>query len=187
MDRIGYIGIYGKIFRTQIPMVQDISSTLLGPSLSRALFYSDLASDIFMCINLYRNCHFKYFITSMIIIILSYLTTVFYLRLRTKRDWNIAFGYPYYHGKGILIRFKSYFTGEKLSEETDNERIIENHIIFIETISESILQLCLSFLLVHQFGIISSGFWRFIQISSLITSTLSIYLTFSKVSKFQNI
>ena len=97
------------IFSTKL---KQMFSTVIRPVLTSGLYYSDLITDILMTINLYRNCHIKYFITSMVILPVHYFTTVLFLKFRTKTDWTAAFIYPYHYGKDHLyltVLFKGYF------------------------------------------------------------------------------
>ena len=96
--------------------LKQIFSTVIRPVFTSGLYYSDLITDILMTINLYRNCHIKYFITSMVILPVHYFTTVLFLKFRTKNDWKTAFNYPYYYGKDHLYSKVSNHIFEFLTE-----------------------------------------------------------------------
>ena len=95
--------------------------------------------------------------------------------------------YPFQHSNIVKEQIKRNWyaicTGELLPETPLRETIYTHHISFVHATSESILQLCLSCLILREFGLSISNFDRFIQISGLIASLLSLCLAFAKVCK----
>ena len=72
------------------------------------------------------------------------------------------------------------YKDEELPMESEEHKIFCHQITFMEALSESILQLCLSCLVIREFGL--NPFSAFRQLSSLISSLVSTVLAFSKVS-----
>ena len=63
--------------------------------------------------------------------------------------------------------------------ESEEHKIFSHQIAFMEALSESIPQLCLSCLVIREFGLNPSSAFR--QLSSLLSSLTSTLLAFSKV------
>ena len=72
--------------------------------------------------------------------------------------------------------------GDELPEEPDTTKTFAYEIVFLETMSESVLQLCLSCLVIRQFGLSIDSNERFIQITGLFSSLMSICISFGQVS-----
>ena len=76
--------------------------------------------------------------------------------------------------------------GEELEEEDQEKRQFAHHLSFIEAMSESVFQLCLSCLVLREYGISTSNYTKFVQLSSLVTSVLAITHEFAKVTAFNS-
>ena len=77
--------------------------------------------------------------------------------------------------------FNSIWRGEERPEKSVKEKIYSHHIIFIEATSESVLQLALSCLIIREFGISPDTWEKVIQLSSLLTSLISVCNAFAQV------
>lgn len=98
MDRIGYTGIYGKIFRLEITRVlKQIFAVLFGPISTYGFYHYDIITDILQIIALFSNCHWRYGFISILFIVISYITSVIHLILFMDQDLFTAISYPYYH------------------------------------------------------------------------------------------
>ena len=88
--------------------------------------------------------------------------------------------------KNLLCYMKDCFLaivkGQEVPEESEAMKLYAHHLAFNEATSESTFQLCLNCMNMREFGISTDPFTRFIQISSLITSILTISLEFAKVN-----
>jgi hypothetical protein len=128
---------------------------------------------------------FKFFGASVAILASSYLCTATYLKLHFKESWGTALSYPYYHGRNLFRHFKrsavAIWRNEELPEETEREQRYAHSVKFFETVTESVLQLCLSCLILREFGLSSAGFQAFNQLSGIFSSLVSIVLLFAKV------
>lgn len=80
--------------------------------------------------------------------------------------------------------WKNIKSGRDLPNENQENRIFAHQLAFIEAMSESVFQLCLSCLILREFGLSKSPFTKFIQLSSLVTSALAITHEFAKVKSF---
>ena len=71
------------------------------------LYVSDIYSDIAMTVFLYDNCHFNYYYLSVACLVISYLTTVWYLAklVHNPLNWFDAMFYPYHAIKIIMKKF----------------------------------------------------------------------------------
>ena len=167
-------------------LLRKIAQTIFGPVLGYGLYYYDLGSDIWNTVTYFRNCHSHFGMFSIIIMVTSYFSTVTYLRLRMKKKISSALFYPFEHSTNILkqvkFSFSAIFKGKKLPDESDDEKIYAHHVTFMEAITESILQLCLSCLVLREYGLSNVTTERFGQVSGLFSSLLSICLAFAKVS-----
>ena len=157
------------------------------PLLNHGLYHFDFWSDLWNTITYFKNCHPIYGTCSILIIISSYFTTALFLKLRMKESLYSALLHPFNFSKLVINQIKrngyAICTGELLPETPLKETIYIHHISFVQATSESILQLCLSCLILREFGLSNSNFDRFIQISGLIASLLSLCLAFAKVHK----
>ena len=177
------------VFKTKFKglTIIKVFETLIGPIKSYGLYYYDIISDFLFMITLFRNCHFKYGITSLSIMILSYLTTMIYLTVYMKQNFKKSLIYPYYHGRNLLSQTKksilAIWHGEDLPEESDESKHFGHCVRFLESTTESVLQLCLSCLVLNEFGLSTNEYEKFNQLTSLLTSLISICLLFSKVRK----
>lgn len=75
---------------------------------------------------------------------------------------------------------------DKLESEDEKDKEFAHQISFIEAMSESVFQLCLSCLILREFGISADPFSRFIQVSTFVFSILSISIAFGKVTPILN-
>ena len=127
----------------------------------------------------------KYFATSVGILVSSYLCTAAYLKIHFKEAWGTALLYPYYHGRNLFRHFKrsaiAIWRNQELPEETEKEQQYAHAVKFFETVTESVLQLCLSCLILREFGLSKAGFQAFNQLSGIFSSLGSIVLLFAKV------
>ena len=161
---------------------------IIGPFGSLVvLYYGDLFSDVFNMMTLYRNCHFKYFGLSFAILVVSYFTTVLYLRFNLNETWRRAVSYHGIHVKHYLLQINRDYNavwrkGEELPEELEEEKNFAHNISFLEATSESIPQLCLQIVVLREFGISTTAREGFFQVTGLVTSLVSFCLLFAKVS-----
>ena len=161
--------------------------TIIGPFCSLVvLYYGDLLSDIINMITLHQNCHYKYFVLSLAILVLSYLTTVLYLRFNLNETWRRAVFYHGIHVKYYILQIHRNYKaiwrqGEQLPEELEEEKNYAHNISFLEVTSESIPQLCLQIVVLREFGISTDAREGFFQVTGLVTSLVSFCLLFAKV------
>ena len=162
-----------------------IGKTLFIPLLIYCLYYYDLLTDFVNTITLFQNCHKYLGLASMSIMLSSYTTTVLYLIFQMEEKIPVAFLYPFHHSRNLMKimkrRFLAVIRGEEVPLDIPEERIFMHNISFIEATSESVLQLCLTCLILREFGTSTDTFEKFMQLSGLLTSLLSIVLAFAKV------
>ena len=93
--------------------------------------------------------------------------------------------YPYHHGRNLFSQLKantiSIWRGEELPEEPQQDKLYGHCIMFFETMSESMMQLCLNSVIIRPNVYESSN-----QISGLVSSLLSVILLFAKVRTKNN-
>ena len=159
-----------------ILLLKSIWSFVTLDSLSKllefGLYFADVTSDILLALDLNSNCHFHYFYASITIMIISYLTTVQYLiRRNLSSGWLNATIFPYIHLRNLIMNV----TGNVSPNEEAFNSVYGHHIRFIESTSESAIQLFLSCLILREFGIESN-----IRILSPILSIISLYVSFAK-------
>ena len=65
-------------------ILKKLAITALGPLLDYGLYYYDLYSDTYFTFTLAKNCHWKFFTSSIGILVSSYIITVAYLRCHFK-------------------------------------------------------------------------------------------------------
>ena len=96
-----------------------------------------------------------------------------------------SFMFPYHHGRNLFNQMKAntiaIWRGEELPEQNEKERLYGHCIIFFETMTESLMQLCLNTLVLREFGLSPNRFEASNQLSGLFSSLLSIILLFAKV------
>ena len=137
-------------------------------------------------IMLFTNCHKYYGITSLSIICVSYATTAAFVKFKFNIEFKKSLCFPLKHSKNLLHHLKDsimcIWKGEPFPDESEESKVFGHHIAFLETMSESMPQLCLQLIVLRQFGVSKEPFQSFTQSSSLYSSLISICLLFSKVS-----
>ena len=165
--------------------LRKIVQTICGPIFAYVLYYYDILSDFINTITLFNNCQPLFASISLMIIFTSYLTTVLYLKYMVKETLYSSLSYPLRHGRNIFNIVKqncfAIYKNKDLPKESEADKSFSHHIVFIEATSESVLQVCMSCIILRQFGISTKPFESFMQLSGLITSLVSICLAFSKV------
>ena len=181
------ITFMGKIKQS---LIGKLGMTLIGPVLTYGLYYYDYFSDLSLMITLFINCHYYYGITSIVIMVLSYVTSAIFLKFKMKQEFKESLLYPYYHSKNLFLITKenilAIVRGKTLPEESDDSIILSHYITFLETITESVPQLCLQIMVLREFGLSKDLYERFNQTTGLCTSLISICLLFGKVSYSKN-
>ena len=123
----------------------------------------------------------------MAILISSYLCTATYLKCHFKEAWSKALLYPFYHGKNLWKHLKrsalAIRRGEDLPEEPQREKEYGHGVKFFEAFTESVLQLCVSCLVLREFGLSTVLYESISQLSIIFTSLASIILLFAKVGR----
>ena len=93
--------------------------------------------------------------------------------------------FPYHHGKILLKEMKAntiaIWRGEELPEQQEKDKLYGHQIIFFEAMTEGLMQLCLSTLVLREFGLSPNHSQASNQISGLFSSLISIILVFAKV------
>ena len=162
-----------------------MGKSLIIPLLTYCVYYYDILTDLLNAITLFQNCHKYLGMTSISIIFSSYITTLLYLKFQMEEKITVALLYPFHYSKNLLKIIKckllAITKGEEVPEESHKEKVFMENISFIEATSESVLQLCLNCLTLREFGTSADLFEKFIQLSGLSTSLLSIVLAFAKV------
>ena len=163
----------------------QILKTIFGPMLSHVLYYFDIFSDVSNTMISFQNCQPVFGAISLVIIMTSYLTTVVCLKYTRKDTLISSLCYPFKHSKNTLTMIKNNFAAifrmEELAEESEEDKIFGHQIVFLEALSESILQICMSCVKLRQYGISTNYFEAFMQTSGLLTSIISTCIAFSKV------
>ena len=153
--------------------------------LDYGLYYYDIYTDAVFSGTLQRNCHNKYFFTCVSIMVSSYIMTVAYLKHHLNEPTKQAIFYPFYHGRTLFRHMKrnmlAICKGCDIPESPAEEKRHTHAVMFMEAISESMLQLSLSCLLIREFGLSSNGYEKFNQLSGLCSSLMSMVLLFAKV------
>ena len=167
-------------------MLMKIILSFLGPIKTSGLYYYDIYTDFYLMQTLFNNCHPNYGYVSLVIIITSYITTVLYLIFRGNQPPIIALCFPVYHIAYIFDQIRNnniaILNGDELPEEPNTTKTFAYQIVFLETMSESVLQLCLSCLVIRQFGLSVNSNERFVQITGLVSSLMCICISFGQVS-----
>ena len=121
----------------------------------------------------------------MAILASSYVSTATYLKYHCNEEWGTALLYPFYHGRNLYRHIKrsalAIWRGEDIPEESEREKRYAHVVNFFETVTESVLQLCLSCLILREFGLSNAGFQAFNQLSGIFSSLASIVMLFAKV------
>ena len=78
------------------------------------------------------------------------------------------------------------WSGEELPEQKEEDKLYGHCIIFFETMTESLMQLCLNSLVIREFGLSPNHYEASNQLSGLFSSLLSIILLFAKVRTKHN-
>ena len=73
-----------KIATVSFVILKKLAITALGPLLDYGLYYYDVYSDTYFTFTLAKNCHWKFFTSSIGILVSSYIITVAYLRCHFK-------------------------------------------------------------------------------------------------------
>ena len=98
--------------------------------------------------------------------------------------------FPYHHGRNLFNQMKAntiaIWRGEELPEEPQKDKLYGHCIIFFETMTESLMQLCLNSLVIREFGLSPNHYEASNQLSGLFSSLLSIILLFAKVRTKHN-
>ena len=92
----------------------------------------------------------------------------------------LAFMYPFQHSKNLWEQLKRIWKDEE-PEETEEEKIYGHCISFFEATTESLLQLCLTCIILREYGLSNNAFDKFMQVLGLFTSFFSICFAFAKV------
>ena len=177
--------------------------TLFG-TLAKGVYFWDLFSDIDFARTLRENCHDKYFIFSISVIIASYMMTAFMLYFQLKQSLMYAIFHPainwyiyFRFSKGIsfsksscrwnfLKRIQvvlfSVLKKEAVPEEDEDDKVLEHKVAFIEASSESVLQLCISCRILREFGLSTETKIMISQITTFAMSIFSLCFALAKVS-----
>ena len=70
---------------------------------------------------------------------------------------------------------------DPLSDEPEESKVFGHHIAFLETMSESVPQLCLQLIILRQFGLSKDIFQALTQTTALYSSVIATCILFSKV------
>ena len=110
--------------------------------------------------------------------------------LYIQETWRKSFMFPYHHGRNLFHQMKAntiaIWRGEELPEQNVKDKLYGHCIIFFETMTESLMQLCLNTLVLREFGLSPNRFEASNQLSGLFSSLLSIILLFAKVRTKHN-
>ena len=159
--------------------------TLCGPISTYGLYYIDIISDILFMVTLFKNCHTIYYIISLSIILVSYATTVVFLKFKFNMEFKHALCYPISHSKNLLCHLKNcvfaIWKGDRLPDEPEESKVFGHHIVFLETMSESVPQLCLQLIILRQFGLSKDTFQALTQTTALYSSVIATCILFAKV------
>ena len=110
--------------------------------------------------------------------------------LYVQETWRKSFMFPYHHGRNLFNQMKAntiaIWRGDELPERKEEDILYGHRIIFFETMTESLMQLCLFTLVLREFGLSPNHFEASNQISGLFSSLFSIILLFAKVRTKHN-
>ena len=159
--------------------------TLSGPISTYGLYYIDIISDILFMVTLFKNCHTIYYIISLSIILVSYATTVVFLKFKFNMEFKHALCYPFSHSRNLLSHLKNcvfaIWKGHPHPDEAEESKVFGHHIVFLETMSESVPQLCLQLIILRQFGLSKDTYQALTQTTALYSSIISTCILFAKV------
>ena len=118
-------------------------------------------------------------------------TATYYIEfLYLQETWRKSLMFPYHHGRNLFHQMRAntiaIWKSEELPEQPENDKLYGHCIIFFETMTESLMQLCLSTLVLREFGLSPNRFEASNQISGLLSSLISIILLFAKVRTKHN-
>ena len=110
--------------------------------------------------------------------------------LYIQETWRKSFMYPYHHGRHLFNQLKAntqaIWRGEALPEESQKDKLYGHCIMYFETMTESLMQLCLNSAIIREFGLSPNDYERSNQISGLVSSLISVILLFAKVRTKHN-
>ena len=86
-------GVAPKPQKSWLSSFKRFSIFLVVPVRMCVLYYMDILSDILQSFGLYMNCHDKFFLVSISIIVSSYMVTVLYVKFVLKCSWCEAIFY----------------------------------------------------------------------------------------------
>ena len=78
-------------------VLANLVNLFLDPVKTYGVYYYDITTDILQTYTLYDNCHYYYAVTSVCLMIASYVTTVLHLVHFLNISPLRASMYPYYH------------------------------------------------------------------------------------------
>ena len=70
----------------------------IGPIRSYGFYHYDVMTDYLQTYNYFANCQYDYGITSLIVMLSSYIATVLHLKFFLEQDLLVAIKYPFIHG-----------------------------------------------------------------------------------------
>ena len=73
------------------------------------------------------------------------------------------------------------WNGEPFPDEPEKSKVFGHHIAFLETMSESVPQLCLQLIILRQFGLSKNVFQALTQTTALYSSIIATCILFAKV------
>ena len=131
------------------------------------LYFFDIGSDITLIVKLFMNCHYKYAIASILIILLAFVLT--WLK-GYKGQRNIFFLKHYLYLKWIILRYGNDAIDDYHKRFMDRVKVYE-------AMLESLPQIGLSFYIMNRHGLdepVVTNIKGDIQIFSLVGSIVSI-------------
>ena len=94
----------------------------------------------------------------------------------------------FHNRKYLLAHMKNCFIamikGNEVPTESQKVKVFSHQVQYSEATTESVIQLTFSCIILRQFGLPNDPFQRYVQLSSLFGSILSITFQFAKVSSF---
>ena len=140
----------------------QVLKTIFGPMFSHVMYYYDIFSDVYNAIISFQNCQPEFGTISLVIIVTSYITTVVCLKYTRKETLISSLCYPFKLSKNTYKRIKNNFMAiykmEELPEESKEDIIFVHQVVFLESLSESILQIATSCIKLRQYGISTDYF-----------------------------
>ena len=84
---------------TKVRKCLNLFTIIIGPLRLLSLYLLDIFLDLFNAsLNFYPNCHDKYLIPSLTIMVTSYVTSMAYLYFESKEDLKTSILYPFIYG-----------------------------------------------------------------------------------------